>query len=90
MNRLLRTQGLAIPLALLLFGITALQPAPAAADDLTPEQQTEFMASAPDVFIPAKGAWGRGGSTNVRLASVKTADLQRALLAAWQNKQKRK
>lgn len=57
---------------------------------LTPAQQSEFMTAAPDVFVPAKGAWGRGGSTTVRLASVRSDVLQRALLAAWQNRQKPK
>ena len=50
---------------------------------LTPEQQQLFMAAAPDVFSPSKGAWGAGGSTLVRLVSVAPALLQDALTAAW-------
>src|SRR6187431_3319008 len=34
---------------------------------LTPEQQAEFLSRAPKTFIPAAGAWGRGGSTMIDL-----------------------
>jgi hypothetical protein len=37
---------------------------------LTPEQQQEFIRAHPQTFAPASGAWGRGGSTMVRLASA--------------------
>jgi hypothetical protein len=52
---------------------------------LTPEQQDEFVVAAPDVFIPVKGAWGRGGATSVRLRSAKKNDLRPAVAAAWCN-----
>lgn len=52
---------------------------------LTPEQQEVFVADEPDVFAPAAGAWGRKGSTTVRLSAAKQATLRRALLAAWRN-----
>jgi len=51
---------------------------------LPPDLQAKFYEAQPDVFVPANGAWGRGGATKVRLKSVKKADLRRALLAAWQ------
>jgi hypothetical protein len=52
---------------------------------LTPDDQSEFVRHAPDVFQPVKGGWGRRGATNVRLNSA-TADVVRpALVAAWRN-----
>ncbi len=50
---------------------------------LPPEQQHNFVHGEPEVFIPAKGAWGRQGSTNVRLGSVDAATLERAIEVAW-------
>jgi hypothetical protein len=52
---------------------------------LTPEQQEELMHDEPETFDPCSGAWGRQGSTNVHLKSVKKATLRRALEAAWRN-----
>jgi hypothetical protein len=52
---------------------------------LTPEQQQELMHDEPGTFDPCSGAWGRQGSTSVRLKSVKKATLRRALEAAWRN-----
>ena len=37
---------------------------------LTPDEQREFMRANPETFVPASGAWGRGGSTMVRLDSA--------------------
>jgi hypothetical protein len=51
---------------------------------LTPEQQREFMRAEPDTFVPAKGAWGRGGSTMVRLASADGDTVGEAMTLAWQ------
>jgi hypothetical protein len=50
---------------------------------LMPEQQEDFIALAPDAFRPANGAWGRQGSTLVRLDAVETGVLENALAAAW-------
>lgn len=50
---------------------------------LTPEVQAEFLADAPDLFVPVAGGWGRGGATHVRLAAVTRAQLAGALEAAW-------
>jgi hypothetical protein len=52
---------------------------------LTPEQQTSLVRTAPAVFVPAKGAWGRRGSTSVRLDIVDQVTLSSALVAAWRN-----
>lgn len=52
---------------------------------LAPDQQEVFLADDPDVFAPAAGAWGRRGSTTVRLNAVKQETLRRAVLAAWLN-----
>lgn len=52
---------------------------------LNPEQQAEFVAAEPDVFVPVKGGWGRKGATNVKLRSAKSASVRSALAAAWTN-----
>src|SRR5215472_19008090 len=33
---------------------------------LTPEQQTEFCAAAPGIFLPIPGGWGKSGATHMR------------------------
>ena len=53
---------------------------------LMPEQQEDFMSLAPDAFKPAAGAWGRGGSTLVRLEAVSEDLLETALAAAWRKR----
>lgn len=53
---------------------------------LTPEQQKEFMRKAPEVFVPAKGAWGRRGCTQVLIKAVASSTLRKAITAAWHNK----
>jgi hypothetical protein len=52
---------------------------------LTPDQQEQFIRERPDVFEPESGAWGRAGSTRVRLASVDEETLGEAVTLAWQN-----
>jgi hypothetical protein len=52
---------------------------------LTPQAQQEFIGALPDVFEPASGAWGRGGSTMVRLEAVDDATLGEAMTQAWQH-----
>jgi hypothetical protein len=51
---------------------------------LTPEQQADMMARAPQAFIPAAGAWGRGGSTMVVLKNADAELVGEALTLAWQ------
>jgi hypothetical protein len=50
---------------------------------LAPEQQAAFVAEMPEVFIPVKGGWGRGGATHVVLALANEDLLRGALQAAW-------
>lgn len=52
---------------------------------LTPKQQQVFVEAEPEVFVPAKGAWGLRGATTVLLRAARKGTLQRALVAAWQN-----
>ena len=52
---------------------------------LTPDQQQRFIHDYPGTFAPESGAWGRAGSTSVRLDSVDEEVLGEALTLAWQN-----
>jgi hypothetical protein len=52
---------------------------------LKPEQQEMFMRVEADVFAPAKGGWGRAGSTLVVLKRARVATLRDAMVAAWRN-----
>jgi hypothetical protein len=51
---------------------------------LTPDQQRAFMEAHPEMFVPAAGAWGRGGSTMVRFASATAETVGEAMTLAWQ------
>jgi hypothetical protein len=50
---------------------------------LTPEQQTAFVAEAPEVFIPVPGGWGRNGATHMKLAAANEDLVYGALQTAW-------
>jgi hypothetical protein len=50
---------------------------------LTPEQQAEFVAELPEVFVPIAGGWGRMGMTHIRLAAANEDVLTGALRTAW-------
>jgi len=50
---------------------------------LTPEMQADFVAEAPEVFVPIHGGWGRMGMTHIRLAKASEDVLAGALRAAW-------
>lgn len=52
---------------------------------LFPDQQEEFVAADPRTFTPVKGAWGKGGCTNVLLEAAAVDRLREALSAAWHN-----
>jgi len=52
---------------------------------LRPEQQAQLLRDHPEAFEPAAGAWGRAGSTTVRLAAVEKETLGEALTLAWQH-----
>ena len=53
---------------------------------LRPDQQADFVEADPDVFVPVKGGWGRGGATTVRLPSASRKTVRIALEAAWARK----
>ena len=50
---------------------------------LTPEQQAEFVAEHPDVFLPVPGGWGRNGATHMRLDTADDDVALGALRTAW-------
>ncbi|MEY2577568.1 MAG: hypothetical protein QOI49_392 [Verrucomicrobiota bacterium] len=50
------------------------------------EEQARFVESHPKVFTPAKGAWGKRGSTAVSLGAVDKATLKRAMEIAWRQR----
>src|SRR3984957_13733568 len=50
---------------------------------LTPEQQAEFVAEQPEVFVPIAGGWGRMGATHIRLAAAYEDVHAGALHTAW-------
>ena len=52
---------------------------------LSPEDQHYFSKDYPEVFIPVKGAWGRGGATSVILKAATKDVLSKAIAAAWRN-----
>lgn len=52
---------------------------------LPPDHQKDFIRSDPDVFQPAKGAWGRRGSTIVYLPAATINVVREALNATWRN-----
>ncbi|HUJ45962.1 MAG TPA: MmcQ/YjbR family DNA-binding protein [Rhizomicrobium sp.] len=49
------------------------------------ELQDALLRAAPEAFEPASGAWGRQGSTLVRLARADETSLRDAIRSAWQN-----
>ena len=53
---------------------------------LPPEEQERLVRNHPKVFAPAKGAWGKSGSTSVRLEGVGATNLRRALEIAWRKR----
>ena len=50
---------------------------------LTPELQAMVMSAEPDVFVPAAGAWGRGGWTRIILAKAELPGLRELLAEAY-------
>ena len=53
---------------------------------LPPEEQERLVRSYPSIFTPAKGAWGKSGSTSVRLDGVGITTLRRAMEIAWRKR----
>ena len=52
---------------------------------LTPEEQKVFLRSHAKALVPASGAWGRQGWTQIRLDAADRATARSALFLAWQN-----
>ncbi len=52
---------------------------------LTAKEQQRLVDAEPEVFVPAKGAWGRQGMTSVLLRSARKTTVRDALAAAWTN-----
>ena len=46
---------------------------------LTLEVQADFVAEAPNIFVPIKGGWGRMGMTHILLAAANEEVLEGAL-----------
>lgn len=57
---------------------------------LPPEEQAKLIKSHPKVFALAKGAWGKQGSTTVRLDAINASTLKAALQVAWQCRRDRR
>jgi hypothetical protein len=53
---------------------------------LPPEEQARLVHTYPKVFSPAKGAWGKRGSTTVRLDAIDKTTLNRAMDIAWRKR----
>lgn len=53
---------------------------------ITPDEQAALLPHAPDVFVPAAGAWGRQGCTTIDLARADRALVRGALVLAWERK----
>jgi hypothetical protein len=52
---------------------------------LTPEQQDWLVRADPGAFSPVSGAWGRAGSTSVKLHAARIGMTREALMTAWRN-----
>lgn len=57
---------------------------------LAPDDQQVFTTARPRVFTPAPGAWGRAGSTQVRLARAPRGLVRDAITSAWRRRAPRK
>jgi len=49
------------------------------------EEQQKYTAAQPSVFEPVPGAWGRRGSTKIRLATADRNAVEQALQTAWRH-----
>ena len=75
-RRLLSAHPTLLVVTVLVFGMV----------QLLPEQQENYRTLAPEAFTPAPGAWGRNGSTRIRLAAIGPEMLEAALSAAWERR----
>ena len=53
---------------------------------LTPQDQEVLLKAKPKAFKPAPGAWGRAGSTLVRLRAAPKGAVRDAMTAAWRKR----
>lgn len=53
---------------------------------ISPDQQREFVAELPEVFVPVAGKWGEAGVTHIRLAVASDEIVRGALQAAWKRR----
>jgi hypothetical protein len=53
---------------------------------LPPDEQEVRSHAMPEVFVPVPGAWGRTGSTQVRLEAADESTLTGVLAAAWRKR----
>ena len=53
---------------------------------LPPDEQARVVRAQPEIFAPAKGAWGKRGSTTIKLEAIDKATLKSTLEIAWRNK----
>ena len=53
---------------------------------LPPDEQARLVRTQPKTFAPAKGAWGKSGSTSVRLDAVDEPTLRRVMEIAWRKR----
>src|SRR5437667_1105056 len=53
---------------------------------LPPKEQERLVRTHSKVFAPAKGAWGKSGSTSIRLELVDVPTLQCAMEIAWRKR----
>jgi len=53
---------------------------------VSPEDQSLLVRRYPKAFTPAAGAWGRSGSTSVRLRQAPARALRIAIEAAWERR----
>lgn len=51
---------------------------------LSPDEQAMKVEMASGVFSAVSGAWGAGGWTQVRLASISLPELEQVLRMAWE------
>ena len=56
---------------------------------LTPTQQADFVAEAPDLFLPIPGGWGKQGMTHIRLSQATELTLTAALQTAYKLRQEK-
>ncbi len=57
---------------------------------LTPDEQSRFVKAQPEVFSLEAGAWGRAGSTKVRLDLADEETIGEAMTLAWRGVVKRR